>query len=103
MDVICGRKTVGRTTGELLANGRPISKSSWSRVVSGGSCEWGSHTGRAAKTTRTGPTAVRLAQEVADTPACGPACLRAWPSANGSERQPRPASAGRVESSLNHA
>lgn len=34
MDVICGRKTVGRTTGELLANGRPISKSSWSRVVS---------------------------------------------------------------------
>lgn len=33
MDVICGRKTVGRTTGELLANGRPISKSSWSRVV----------------------------------------------------------------------
>jgi hypothetical protein len=34
MDVICGRKTVGRTTGDLLANGRPICKSTWSRVVS---------------------------------------------------------------------
>lgn len=34
MDVVCGRKTVGRTTGRLLANGRPIVKSSWSRVVS---------------------------------------------------------------------
>jgi hypothetical protein len=33
MDVICGRKTVGRTTGHLLVNGQPIVKSSWSRVV----------------------------------------------------------------------
>ncbi|KAF6263806.1 ABC-2 type transporter-domain-containing protein [Scenedesmus sp. NREL 46B-D3] len=33
MDVICGRKTVGRTTGHLLVNGLPIVKSSWSRVV----------------------------------------------------------------------
>lgn len=33
MDVICGRKTVGRTSGQLLANGRPIVKASWSRVV----------------------------------------------------------------------
>lgn len=33
MDVICGRKTVGRTTGRLLVNGRPLVKSSWSRVV----------------------------------------------------------------------
>eukprot|EP00878_Enallax_costatus_P041714 GHUV01048577.1.p1 GENE.GHUV01048577.1~~GHUV01048577.1.p1 ORF type:complete len:256 (+),score=61.91 GHUV01048577.1:442-1209(+) len=33
MDVICGRKTVGRTTGSLLVNGQPLVKSSWSRVV----------------------------------------------------------------------
>lgn len=38
MDCICGRKTVGRITGQLLANGRPVEKSSWSRVVSRMGC-----------------------------------------------------------------
>lgn len=33
MDVICGRKTVGRTTGQLLVNGRPLVKGAWARVV----------------------------------------------------------------------
>lgn len=33
MDVICGRKTVGRTTGRLMINGRRLVKAPWSRVV----------------------------------------------------------------------
>jgi ABC-type multidrug transport system ATPase subunit len=33
MDVICGRKTVGRATGQLLANGRPIQPAAWARAV----------------------------------------------------------------------
>jgi hypothetical protein len=33
LDVICGRKTVGRVSGKLLTNGRPVKQASWSRVL----------------------------------------------------------------------
>jgi ABC-type transport system involved in cytochrome bd biosynthesis fused ATPase/permease subunit len=33
MDVIAGRKTVGRITGDILVNGRPKQQSSWARQV----------------------------------------------------------------------
>jgi ABC-type nitrate/sulfonate/bicarbonate transport system ATPase subunit len=33
MDVIAGRKTVGRITGDILVNGRPKQQSSWARMV----------------------------------------------------------------------
>jgi ABC-type glutathione transport system ATPase component len=35
MDVIAGRKTVGRITGDILVNGRPKQQSSWARRVGG--------------------------------------------------------------------
>lgn len=40
MDVIAGRKTVGRITGDILVNGRPKQQSSWARQVSGISTRW---------------------------------------------------------------
>lgn len=33
MDVIAGRKTVGRITGDILVNGKPKSQNSWARQV----------------------------------------------------------------------
>ena len=33
MDVVAGRKTVGRISGEVMINGHPKEQSSWSRVM----------------------------------------------------------------------
>lgn len=33
MDVIAGRKTVGRITGEIFVNGKPKDQNSWSRMM----------------------------------------------------------------------
>lgn len=33
MDVIAGRKTVGRVTGDIMVNGAPKHQSSWARQV----------------------------------------------------------------------
>jgi ABC-type transport system involved in cytochrome bd biosynthesis fused ATPase/permease subunit len=38
MDVIAGRKTVGRITGDILVNGRPKQQSSWARQVGAMAC-----------------------------------------------------------------